>query len=96
MPALEAVARTPVLRSFSGIVNGTCNFICDELANGRDFDEAVRRGAVRGFCRGRSDARYKRRRMRAKVESPRSRAFGISLSTDEISVEGITDLDAVV
>ena len=94
MPALEAVARTPVLRSFSGIVNGTCNFICDELANGRDFDEAVRAAQSAGFAEADPTLDISGADAAQKLSLLARTAFGIRLSTDDISVEGITDLDA--
>ncbi len=44
VPALETinrVRRTSSLHSISGVLNGTTNFILDELAKGRDLSEAI-------------------------------------------------------
>jgi homoserine dehydrogenase len=53
MPALEcvraAVQRGPV-RRISGVLNGTCNFVLDRIANGAAFDTAVRDAQEAGFA----------------------------------------------
>ncbi|MBC7835987.1 MAG: hypothetical protein H7Y88_12940, partial [Phycisphaerales bacterium] len=52
-PILEAIerlrARAPITR-FEGIINGTTNYILDEVARARSFDEAVRGAQERGFA----------------------------------------------
>lgn len=53
MPALEAIKRIAnagPLRRFSGVLNGTCNFVLDQLATGATFREAVREAQVAGFA----------------------------------------------
>lgn len=53
LPALEAVtaaAKTNKIRSISGIINGTCNYVCDELAKGVDFKTAVNTAQIEGYA----------------------------------------------
>ena len=53
VPVLDAVARLrwARIRSISGIVNGTCNFILDSLAQvGATFDGAVQEAVRRGYA----------------------------------------------
>lgn len=53
MPALETISRIrrfSSLHSISGVLNGTTNFILDELANGRDLSEAVTRAQQNGYA----------------------------------------------
>jgi homoserine dehydrogenase len=53
LPALETIKRTRAngpLRSFSGVVNGTCNFVLDQLASGNEFGAAVKLAQEKGFA----------------------------------------------
>lgn len=53
LPALEAlthVAGSIRPRSITGIINGTCNYICDQLAAGIDFTAAVKLAQDAGFA----------------------------------------------
>ncbi|HET9713997.1 MAG TPA: homoserine dehydrogenase [Pyrinomonadaceae bacterium] len=53
MPALETVSRArsvAPLRSISGVLNGTTNFILDQLASGSDFAEAVLAAQRNGYA----------------------------------------------
>jgi len=53
MPALETVNRarsSAPLRSISGVLNGTTNFILDQLANGTDFSDAVVAAQKNGYA----------------------------------------------
>lgn len=53
MPALEAIQRVrsvSALRGFWGVLNGTTNFILDQLAAGAEFDAAVRVAQERGYA----------------------------------------------
>ena len=53
MPALETVnhARSAgPLHSISGVLNGTTNFILDQLANGCDFADAIRAAQKNGYA----------------------------------------------
>jgi homoserine dehydrogenase len=53
LPALETIKRARTagpLQSFSGVVNGTCNFVLDQLAGGREFGSAVKLAQEKGFA----------------------------------------------
>jgi len=53
MPAIEAIQRlraTSALHGFWGVLNGTTNFILDQLAAGHDFDTAVKMAQDRGYA----------------------------------------------
>lgn len=53
VPVIEGVrrlaGRVPI-QGFEGVLNGTANFILDALANGAEYDEAVREAQVRGLA----------------------------------------------
>jgi homoserine dehydrogenase len=53
MPALETISRArsvAPLHSISGVLNGTTNFILDQLANGSDFSTAVSAAQENGYA----------------------------------------------
>ncbi len=53
MPALETVSRArsvAPLRSISGVLNGTTNFILDQLASGLDFADAISAAQKNGYA----------------------------------------------
>jgi homoserine dehydrogenase len=51
MPALETVRRlSGPLQSLSGVLNGTCNFVLDELERGVSFREAVEAAQRAGYA----------------------------------------------
>jgi homoserine dehydrogenase len=51
LPAFEFAANdSGRIASISGILNGTCNFICGKLAEGVEFDEAVELAQNSGFA----------------------------------------------
>ena len=53
LPALETVSRARrfgALHSIAGVLNGTTNFILDQLANGSDFASAVSAAQTNGYA----------------------------------------------
>jgi len=53
LPALETVSRARrfgALHSIAGVLNGTTNFILDQLANGSDFASAVSAAQMNGYA----------------------------------------------
>jgi homoserine dehydrogenase len=53
LPALETIRRAKAfgpLQSFSGVVNGTCNFVLDQLAAGSEFGAAVKLAQEKGYA----------------------------------------------
>ena len=53
LPAFETISRarnTTPLQSISGVLNGTTNFILDQLANGSEFNDAVFAAQQNGYA----------------------------------------------
>lgn len=97
MPALETVSRARLkssVRSFSGIVNGTCNYICDELAKGKEFDLAVKAAQTAGFAEADPTLDLNGTDAAQKLILLARAAFGADLPFSSIEREGIENLDA--
>lgn len=97
MPALETFSFPEFsnkILSFSGIVNGTCNFICDELANGSDFAAAVEAAQAAGFAEADPTLDLSGADAAQKIILLARSAFGADLAFDEIRREGIEHLTA--
>ena len=91
MPALESVARGDII-GFSGIVNGTCNFICDELAKGVAFDDALRAAQVAGFAEADPTLDISGTDAAQKLILLARAAFGVTLRLEQIDVTGVDGL----
>lgn len=54
MPALETLTRLAAsangVKSFAGVINGTCNFILDELTHGADLATAISAAQAKGYA----------------------------------------------
>ena len=96
VPMLETVYRlrfaSPV-KSLQGVLNGTCNFVLDELARGRAFPEAVARARTLGFAEADptldldgTDSAHKLTLL--------ARACGAKLSLENVDRSGIVGIDA--
>lgn len=97
MPALETVSLprfSNKLQSFSGIVNGTCNFICDELAKGKDYAKSVRAAQEAGYAEDDPALDVSGTDAAQKIILLARAAFGVELSLSEIRREGVENLDA--
>jgi len=94
MPALEAVSNSPSLGSFSGVVNGTCNFICDELAKGESRAASIRAAQVAGFAESDPTLDISGRDSAQKLCLLAKAAFCVELREEDVSITGIEDLDA--
>jgi len=92
MPALEAVSNSSTLKSFSGVVNGTCNFICDELGKGVDPATAIGAAQEAGFAESDPTLDISGRDSAQKLCLLTKAAFGIDLREDDVSITGIEDL----
>jgi homoserine dehydrogenase len=96
VPMLEAVDRigkTSRIESLHGVLNGTCNFVLDELAQGRAFPEAVEKAQTLGFAEADptldldgTDTAHKLTLL--------ARACGAELKLENIDRLGILGLDA--
>ena len=94
IPALETISSIKNLRSFSGIVNGTCNFICDELGAGVDFPAAVQAAQTAGFAENDPTLDLSGADAAQKLILLARAAFGKTLSLASIERAGIENLDA--
>lgn len=96
MPGLETISQqefSDEVRSFSGILNGTCNFICDELATGKDFSAAVKTAQELGFAEANPELDLNGTDAAQKLILLARKAFGTRLQLSEIRREGIKNLD---
>lgn len=96
LPALETITLPKFsknLRSFSGILNGTCNYICDELAEGKDFALAVKRAQEAGFAEADPELDLSGTDAAQKLILLARAAFGVNIPLTEIHCEGIKNLN---
>ncbi|MDM7923674.1 MAG: homoserine dehydrogenase [Pyrinomonadaceae bacterium] len=93
MPALEAVSQEiGRIASVSGIVNGTCNFICSKLAEGIDLDDAVRLTQAAGFAEVDPTTDIDGTDAAQKLVLLARAAFGVDVPFDAIDRTGIEQL----
>jgi homoserine dehydrogenase len=93
LPALEAVTPNGTRpRAFKGIINGTCNFVIDQLAAGVDFDSAVRLAQSAGFAEADPTLDLNGTDAAQKVSLLARQSFGEILPVSEIQREGIDKL----
>ena len=96
MPALEAVLQARKfnkLRSVAGILNGTCNYICDQLAAGTDFVAAVEEAQNAGFAEADPELDLNGTDAAQKLMLLARAAFGANLPLAAIRREGIENLN---
>ncbi len=95
LPALEAVAQAAVSKTESivGIINGTCNFICDQLASGVDFDAAVRLAQTEGFAEADPTLDLNGTDAAQKIILLARETFGVNLPLSSVDREGIDSLN---
>ncbi len=96
VPMLETVNRTGgagPIESLKGVLNGTCNFVLDELARGSGFQDAVAKAQTLGFAEADptldldgTDAAHKLTLL--------ARACGAELKLENIDRSGILGFDA--
>jgi homoserine dehydrogenase len=80
------------LRGFTGVLNGTCNFVLGELDAGRPFADAIREARERGFAEADSRRDTSGRDSADKV-AILARLLGVSVSPEDVPFEGIESLD---
>jgi homoserine dehydrogenase len=97
LPALEAVqqakARGPI-RAISGVLNGTSNFILDQLAAGADFNEAVVAAQRAGYAEADPTLDLDGTDAAQKLILLARSAFGLPLTFHNIRRQGIQRLNA--
>lgn len=77
---------------FSGIVNGTSNFILSRLADGAAFDEALGEAQALGYAEPDPAADLSGRDALAKLEILAETLLGVQLPAGAVSVTGISEL----
>ncbi len=81
-------------RRIEGVVNGTCNFVLDRVAEGQSFDAAVARAKELGFAEEDPRLDLSGGDSAHKVAVLARRAFGADLTPEEIPCVGIEGLSA--
>jgi homoserine dehydrogenase len=99
MPALEAIecARaTGVISAFYGVLNGTTNFILDQLTRGEELQNAIRAAQRAGYAEADPTLDLDGTDAAQKLILLARAAFGVSLRLAKISQRGIEHLSAEV
>jgi len=95
LPALETVSRAQnlaPLRSISGVLNGTTNFILDHLASGFDFSAAVSAAQEYGYAERDPQLDLDGTDVAHKLILLARAAFDVDLSLSSIQKQGIENL----
>jgi homoserine dehydrogenase len=96
LPALETVTRAALHdapHTIKGIVNGTCNFICDRMMEGSDFPTALDLAEKAGFTEANPSLDLNGTDAAQKLVLLTKAAFGIRIPFESIDRIGIADLD---
>jgi len=97
VPTLEFVqqlAETDSLQNVRGVLNGTCNFVLDELAAGTSFPEAVAKAQTCGFAEADPTLDLDGTDTAQKLALLARHAFGSELDCGEIEQAGILNVDS--
>jgi homoserine dehydrogenase len=97
LPALETVNRARTiapLHSISGVLNGTTNFILDQLANGSDLADAVSTAQKSGYAEHDSQLDLNGTDAAQKLILLARAAFDVDLPLSSIEKRGIQHLNA--
>jgi homoserine dehydrogenase len=96
VPVLETLtqlARATQVRSVEAVINGTCNFVLDELARGCSFEDAVALAQASGFAEADPTFDLDGSDVACKLVLIAQAAFGVELPFEAIERRGIGDLD---
>jgi homoserine dehydrogenase len=96
LPALETITRATAsgsLRRFSGVLNGTTNFVLEQLAAGSGFGTAVRAAQAAGYAEMNPQIDLSGIDAAQKLILLARAAFGISLPLQAIERKGIQGLN---
>ncbi len=97
LPALETIEQAKnsgPIAGFYGVLNGTTNFILDQLGLGEDFEEAIRAAQQAGFVEADPTLDLNGTDAAQKLILLARAAFGVSLPFAKISREGVERLNA--
>ncbi|HEY2974633.1 MAG TPA: homoserine dehydrogenase [Pyrinomonadaceae bacterium] len=96
LPALETVNRAKMvgpLKGFSGVLNGTCNFVLDRIAAGASMSTAVRDAQDLGYAEAQPQFDLSGIDAAQKLILLTRAAFGISPRLESIPRKGIEELN---
>lgn len=99
LPALETVTRITredSLQTLSGIINGTCNFICDRLAEGETYETALRLAQEAGFTEADPTLDLNGTDAAQKLVLLAKATFGVELPLENIERTGIDSVSEEV
>ena len=94
LETLRELRRTRVIESVRGIVNGTCNFVLDQLERGASFAEAIASAQAHGFAEADPRADISGADAAQKLCLLAQAAFGRELRPAEIETDGIGAITA--
>jgi homoserine dehydrogenase len=97
LPALEAIEQarnSAPIAGFEGVLNGTTNFILDQLGRGQDLGDAIRAAQQAGCAEADPTLDLDGTDAAQKLILLACAAFGVSLPLPEISRRGIEHLSA--
>ena len=96
LPALERIDRARSdgpIRSFSGVLNGTTNFVLDQLASGKDFASAVAAAQKAGYAEADPHFDLNGTDAAQKLILLARQAFDVCLPFAAVEREGIDQID---
>ena len=99
LPVLETIARASragAIASVRAVINGTCNFVLDELATGASLAEAVALAQRHGFAEADPRADLSGTDAAQKLSLIARAAFGVAPQPGEIARRGIESLTPAV
>ena len=91
---VQQLAEADSLQSVRGVLNGTCNFVLDELAAGNSFIHAVAKAQACGFAEADPTLDLDGTDTAQKLTLLARHAFEAELDINEIVREGIIGVDA--
>ena len=80
------------VKQFSGIVNGTANYVLGQVEQGQRFNEAITSAQALGYAEADPSADIEGKDVMLKVIVLANRLWGAHLSTKDVQCEGITKL----
>jgi len=96
LPALETIARAKgiaPIRSISGVLNGTTNFVLDQLVNGSDFQDAIGAAQRMGYAEADPTLDLDGTDAAQKLIILARAAFDICLPLEAVDREGVEHLN---
>jgi homoserine dehydrogenase len=97
LPALKTIEQAKTrgpIRGFCGVLNGTTNFILDQLANEQELENAILAAQVAGYAEADPALDLDGTDAAQKLILLARAAFGVSLPLASISRQGIEHLDS--